>query len=283
MTNVSPMNTAQFWRPAGLPGVEVLHEQNATRLHTLYFHAYAISAAVHVATEVRYRGQSYTITTGSVHLGEPGEVYTALRQYQPCSVYVLNLDPVVVHDTAYALGLPAEPHFRVPITWHPDIYAALRRLHASLLASSSVLEQQTRLAELLYLLLTHYGEQRPPRPLPPVGKTALYRARDYLHDHWNAPVTLDDLAHVVHHSTSYFADSFRREFGLPPHTYQLQLRVARARWLLAHGTAISEVAAEAGFADQAHLHRTFKRILGVTPANYAQNRKIVQDMGARVR
>ena len=279
MTDIAPINTVHFWRPAELPGVEILHENNATRLHSLYFSDYTISTAVHVATEVRYRHQSYMITSGSVHLGEPGEVYTATRQYQPCSVQVIQMDPARVQKTAYELGLVGQPHFRLPITWETDLYVALLQFHQALVCDSSSLEQQTRFNEILQLLLLRYTEHRLSQMLPHVGKPALYQARDYLHAYWNTNITLDTLAQTVHHSKSHLADSFRREFGIPPHTYQAHLRIARARVLLAQGHTISDVANQVGFADQAHLTRYFKRILGITPAVYAQNRKIVQDNG----
>ncbi|MFG2362929.1 helix-turn-helix domain-containing protein [Streptomyces mirabilis] len=59
---------------------------------------------------------------------------------------------------------------------------------------------------------------------------------------------------------------FRAAYGFAPSDYQRDLRLRRARALLAEGTAPSMAAAEAGFADQAHLTRWFSRTYGVTPA-----------------
>jgi AraC-like DNA-binding protein len=61
---------------------------------------------------------------------------------------------------------------------------------------------------------------------------------------------------------------FRKETGLSPHSYQTLVRVHLAKTLLAAGVAISQVAVDAGFYDQAHLTRYFKRIYGVTPGRY---------------
>jgi AraC-like DNA-binding protein len=57
--------------------------------------------------------------------------------------------------------------------------------------------------------------------------------------------------------------------GVPPHAYQIQLRIARARHLLALGMPPSAVAAEVGFHDQSHFIRHFKRVLHVTPGEFA--------------
>jgi len=66
--------------------------------------------------------------------------------------------------------------------------------------------------------------------------------------------------------------AFRAETGLPPHAYLNQIRVRRARGLLDRGVAPARAAAEAGFADQAHLTRHFKRIVGVPPGAYQRAR-----------
>jgi AraC-like DNA-binding protein len=63
---------------------------------------------------------------------------------------------------------------------------------------------------------------------------------------------------------------FHREVGMPPHAYQIQLRVARARRLVAAGVPLAEVASMTGFADQSHLTRLFKRVVGVPPGQYAR-------------
>jgi AraC-like DNA-binding protein len=66
--------------------------------------------------------------------------------------------------------------------------------------------------------------------------------------------------------------AFRAEMGLPPHAYLNQLRVRQARQLLDAGVSAAEVAARVGFADQAHLTRHFKRVVGVPPAAYQRGR-----------
>jgi AraC-like DNA-binding protein len=56
---------------------------------------------------------------------------------------------------------------------------------------------------------------------------------------------------------------------MTPHAYLRQVRVERAKEMLAAGLSISEVALAVGFFDQSHLTRYFKRILGLTPGTYA--------------
>ncbi|MDQ3461350.1 MAG: helix-turn-helix transcriptional regulator [Deinococcota bacterium] len=64
---------------------------------------------------------------------------------------------------------------------------------------------------------------------------------------------------------------FRLELGLSPHSYQIQRRIGIAKTLLAQGERIAQVAACTGFTDQSHLGRHFKRLVGVTPGQFAQS------------
>jgi AraC-like DNA-binding protein len=73
---------------------------------------------------------------------------------------------------------------------------------------------------------------------------------------------------------------FRAEVGMPPYAWLAQHRVARARTLLEKGCRPAEAAALTGFADQAHLTRWFRRVVGVTPGAY---RNSVQDSSPRHR
>ena len=81
-------------------------------------------------------------------------------------------------------------------------------------------------------------------------------------------LTADDLAAAAGCSRYAAYRAFRQAYGLSPSDYQRQLRVRAARRLLSAGVAPASAAAEAGFADQAHLTRWFRRYYGVTPAAY---------------
>lgn len=96
------------------------------------------------------------------------------------------------------------------------------------------------------------------------------RAIDYLVAHLDEPITLLDLAHAARVSPSYLSRQFPLYVGEPPHQALLTLRLARARGLLVRGTSIASAASQTGFADQAHLCRTFKRRFGMTPGEFVR-------------
>lgn len=81
-------------------------------------------------------------------------------------------------------------------------------------------------------------------------------------------LSIADIASKLGVSREGFIRWFRRHTGMTPHAYRLVHRLNRARGLLAAGTMPAQAAAEAGFADQSHMGRHFRRAFGVAPGNY---------------
>lgn len=80
---------------------------------------------------------------------------------------------------------------------------------------------------------------------------------------------LTALAESVGLSPWHFARAFKQSTGLPPHRYQIILRIERAKDLLANtAMPLSDVAAAIGYDDQGQLARLFRREVGVTPSQY---------------
>ena len=88
-------------------------------------------------------------------------------------------------------------------------------------------------------------------------------ALDYLRDNLGGPVSLHGVAGVVHLSPSRFRHLFVREMGLAFRHYVLWLRLNRAVEAFAAGESLTTAAYRAGFADSAHLSRTFRRMYGM--------------------
>lgn len=97
---------------------------------------------------------------------------------------------------------------------------------------------------------------------------AVALAKDFLDQHVECSVHLDDIAHAAGLPPYRLLRVFARHVGMTPHAYQRQARVRRAAGLIRAGRALSDVAATVGFADQAHLTRWFRRSFAVTPGMY---------------
>jgi len=99
---------------------------------------------------------------------------------------------------------------------------------------------------------------------------ALRRACELLGDELARNVTLDELARAAGVSRHRLSRLFRTAYGVPPHRFQLARRIRVARQMLERGDGVAQVAQATGFFDQSHLHRHFRRTLGMTPARYAR-------------
>jgi AraC family transcriptional regulator len=99
---------------------------------------------------------------------------------------------------------------------------------------------------------------------------------EYVEEHLDAPLTLEQMAAAAHLSAYHFARQFKAATGLPPHQYVIARRVARAQQLLQDrdDLLLADVAAGAGFSDQGQLSTHFKRVGGVTPRRFRQSAKI---------
>jgi AraC family transcriptional regulator len=83
-----------------------------------------------------------------------------------------------------------------------------------------------------------------------------------------APPSVDDLALVAGLSAADFVKTFRHAFGQTPHQFVLDLRIAKAKQLLAHGAPLTMLALELGFASHGHFTATFRARTGSTPSEY---------------
>jgi AraC-like DNA-binding protein len=107
------------------------------------------------------------------------------------------------------------------------------------------------------------------RPANLDGPTGcIRRCRERIDADPAAHVTLADLAEDAGLSRYQLIRAFAGQLGITPHAYILQRRIALARRLIRACHPLAEVAAVAGFADQAHLTRCFKRYFGLTPRRY---------------
>ncbi len=100
----------------------------------------------------------------------------------------------------------------------------------------------------------------------------LWRARcvqGYVAVHLHAKIRMGDLARVTQFSRSKFNRTFKASFGCTPGQYVRRMRIARAQNLMTMSSEpLCQIAAECGFADQAHFSRCFRKFVGNPPARW---------------
>jgi AraC-like DNA-binding protein len=166
------------------------------------------------------------------------------------------------------------------MTWRPaDRLPSMPALVECLMSAESLLARQQLTASLVDALFAagfaHDGE--PASGEPPAAR----RARDYLESAYASNPSLDEVEQQAAVSKFALVRLFRRSFGITPHAFLVQVRVQRARALLASGAAPNQAALQVGFTDQSHFGRHFVRSMGVTPSVYA--RRVRAAVGARGR
>jgi len=115
-------------------------------------------------------------------------------------------------------------------------------------------------------LVARHTTALPARSRGMLGKDLLRRLRDYVIAHLDEPIGVEALAGIAGRSPFHFTRVFTRSVGMTPHRYIVHLRLQRAIELVREGrSGLAEIAARTGFADQSHLSRWVRRVLGVSP------------------
>ena len=265
---------AKFWRDPALDNLEMLRATYVTHTFSRHTHeGYAIGVIEAGVEEFTYQGAVHRAPAGSVVVIHPGEVHTGHAGTPAGWTYrMLYPEITLVQRAGWELvgsGQLQLPYFPNPVIQDRQLAAQLRHLHVAIENSTSLLERESRLLWTLAQMVTKYAARRP--YLAPIGHEhqVVQHIQDYLRANYTSSTSLDQLARIANLKSLRLLRVFRKEVGLPPHAYLVQVRVARAKVLLSMGLPIAQVAADTGFTDQSHLTRHFKRLVGVTPRQYA--------------
>ena len=264
----------RFWQVPNLGDLEVLHA--TYRRHAFERHAhegYATGIIGRGAGSFRYRGATWAVPAGSLTALDAGEAHTGrVISEEGWGYRILYPSKALLENIAEeAFGWRSGLRFPEPVFRDAPLAASMDRLHRSLDEPAPALERESLLLSAYAGLLARHAERRPTPERPAGGEPrAVSRAREYLEECFAADVSLRELAGVVGLSRYHLIRVFRENVGLPPHAYLTQVRLRRARELLAAGEPIAAVAQGVGFADQSHLTRRFKGAFGITPGQFVR-------------
>lgn len=263
-----------MWLVSALPNLELLRATYFTQSFARHSHeGFAVGVIEQGTLGFSYRGENVTATTGSINLANPDEAHTGHAATEEGWTYrMFYFDANVLRKAASQLaGHRAQmPFFQAGVIHDDHLAGVIRHLHMVLEDErTSTLEKESRFLLMLTLLLERHADAAP--SMLRIGREhhAVLKARHYIEGNYNEDISIRDLASVGNLSPFHFIRVFANETGIPPHAYLNQVRVRRARELLASGWSIAATACETGFVDQSHLSRCFKRILGITPGQYS--------------
>ncbi|MEM8545977.1 MAG: AraC family transcriptional regulator [Cyanobacteria bacterium P01_H01_bin.119] len=269
---------AQLWTPQ-FAGLELFQAHLWRYAFDKHFHdAYTIGLNETGLGQSLFRGNLIDNPPSSFNLLNPGEVHTGqaaddrgwgFRNFY-ISLPLMTSLLAQLEQTDQSL-----PVFGAPVVHNLRLRSLFWQAFQALHQAQSLLTQQSLLLAFLSQLLQHHSVTA---PLKPAGQEsqAVARVREYLEAHYAENISIATLSQLSNLSSYYLIRSFHRQWGLPPHRYQQQIRLLKAKQALQTSQSLAEIAIATGFFDQSHFTRSFKRVFGVTPGQYRQ-RSSVQD------
>ncbi|WP_349559783.1 AraC family transcriptional regulator [Marinobacter sp. NFXS9] len=258
--------------PSAGQDIEMVEAQYRTHTFARHVHETYTIGLVETGAQRFYRtGAQHIAARDGIILVNADDVHTGEAETEGGWAY-RAIYPLPDHFERVCNGLlcgdRGAPYFPDAVVEDAQIAAQLRLFYELLDSPSNRLLLDTVLYAILSgLVLRHSRTRKPLRPRRP-DKPVLQRVRSYLMDHLEQNLTLDELSTVAQLSPYHLVRQFKAEFGLPPHAFQVQARVIRAKALLKDGLSPATVAVACGFHDQSHLTHNFKRCMGTTPARY---------------
>ncbi|MFD9780733.1 AraC family transcriptional regulator [[Kitasatospora] papulosa] len=265
---------ARHWQYTELPQLDLLRARYVSHTFPRHSHeGYVFGSVSSGVEDVGLPGGTVHAGPGTVVMINPEVPHTARAGVPEGWVYAtLYPSAQVIDGIAAELKNPrgtvgfAETCVRDPYAARlvADVHRAAEEGNA--LAADSVLRV------LVARLLDRHGGVMTARAPHSAGARDAARARAVLEERMQRPPTLEALAAELGTSPFALLRAFKKEYGMPPHTWLTDARVRRARRMLDAGTAPAAAAAVVGFTDQPHLNRHFTRIVGVPPGAYQRER-----------
>jgi AraC-like DNA-binding protein len=263
--------TTHVWRDDALGGAEFLRGRFADFSYAPHAHdSLCLAVITEGAIRIRARGTEFTTVRGQLFVANAGELHAGwpvdAAGWSLRTLYIpaqLVLQAVSDLDAHHGIG-----YFEAPHVLDAVLAERLLRLHQLCESGAERLARDQALVALSHRLLAQHS--RSGINVQEIGREpgAVRRAREFLDVHLEERVSLRDLAVAADLPPFRLLRAFTRTLGMSPHAYQRSRRLQWAAARIRDGHPLSEVAAAAGFADQAHLTRVFRRAMGFTPGRY---------------
>jgi len=221
---------------------------------------------------VTYRGLQSAGNIDIIPLGAP---YVS-EEDGPSTSLIVHLTPALLESTADAMRLSPSvlsvaPHLQIRdprleyICWGLKSELENGDPHERLYAEGLGIAMAAQ-------LLRRYSRLSHAMPRNGLTRRQLRVTIDLIRSHLTSDLSLGEIAAASGMSVSNFKTLFKRSMGLPVHQYVMRQRVESAVNLISRGRLrLSAAALQAGFADQSHMARCMRRILGITPTDVIRN------------
>jgi AraC-like DNA-binding protein len=251
---------------SGCNGIERLEARFRGRAFSPHRHdTYAIGITLSGVQTFRYRGRQWHCLPGQCHILHPDELHDGASGTDDGFSYrIVYIDPAIIQQ---ALGGRPLPFVATPV-------GALTRCQTVRLSAAWDMESEiddvgwadiaAEFADLLVAASTGGSS-----PTTALRHQALLRVRDLIATHPARRHPIDEIERIAGLDRWSLARQFRSAFGTSPSRFRTMRQLDQVRRLVRAGSSLVEAALAAGFADQSHMSRQFKRAYGLTPAEWA--------------
>ncbi|MEQ1543116.1 MAG: AraC family transcriptional regulator [Novosphingobium sp.] len=229
---------------------------------------YTIALTTTGVQSFNYRGENRRSLPGQVMVLHPDEVHDGYCCDEAGFSYRAAYLPP--GDVQTVLGGAPLPFLSNGVSADPALVTAALRFVEMCATDSEPLGYQDALQQLVSAMQGCAGQAQAKRT---VNTRAVMRVRDFLDSVPDPGTGLDQLEAIAGYDRWQLSRDFRWLLGTSPYRYLQCRRIERARQLLRSGLPLAAAAHEAGFADQSHFGRIFKRTLGTTPLAWRQGER----------
>lgn len=255
-------------------------------MHT--HHTLEISMILSGKGEYRLQDRVYPVEAGDIVLFNNTEIHgmwsseeeplvNMALEFEPRFIWS---DPLYSFDQAFlSMFFSRNEHFQHKLDRSNPAYPSIKRqLEEIQTEFQNQLPRydmiiKAKLLSLLADLLRHYDITQPSDSLTDTRHHGdMNRVLNYIADHYADPLTLEQLADMLHVSESYFCQLFRKSNGLSPKEYIVKVRTAAAAQQLKEtDRSVLDIAENCGFNSPSNFYAAFKRITGKSPNQYRAN------------
>jgi len=262
-----------FWSDASVPIVEMRCTSRSAESYKAHSHKeFCVGAVTEGTAVIAIQGKSCAVSPGFLVLIPPGSVHSCNPEKGRARSYLMAYFQVQWCWSLQEALFGRQREFLLPqtILLESDaLYASFIELARLLPGDALSLEKSDRVTQFASDLFVRTCDRKVPMPRAE-HDGIVQEVKEYLEKRADLNITLGELSAIFRCNPYHLLRSFKKVVGLPPHAFMLNTRVERAKRLLLDGMPPAIVAAETGFADQSHFHKTFRRILAATPRQYQQ-------------
>ncbi len=266
-------NKARCVRVSDMDNLEIYQASYTTHVFSRHWHdGFGIGVIEHGCEVFDYEGDKQWASRRSIVLMNPGVIHTgaAANQQIGWQYHIMYPGLECLQKIAEQINEKNNsiPYFPNPVVFDKECAEKLLNLFSLFEHSPLSMEHQSVFTDAMAIILQRHSTLTHAEMNKKRDHKVVKFVRGYIHQYYNKDISLKELAILSGKSQFHLLREFEKEIGIPPHSYQIFIRIQKAKELLLKGQSILAVAFETGFTDQSHFSRHFKRILGITPREY---------------